>query len=81
MSDNDQIASGDEALTPLELETIGRLGRCWNDICQIVDSGPTRDADLNEAVHHVHALQHMIMAQAAARMYPDRLRLLGSSLR
>jgi hypothetical protein len=33
--------------------------------------------DLEEVVLHIHALQHMILAQAAARAYPDRYRLLG----
>ena len=33
--------------------------------------------DLNEAAAHIHGLQSMILANAAARAYPDRYRLLG----
>lgn len=69
-----------DALTPLELKVIEDLGNIWNDLCQVVDGGVTRDADLNEAVHHIHALQKMIMGQAAARAYPSRLRLLGGMI-
>ena len=34
-------------------------------------------ADWAEAAADIHHLQHTIMAQAAARAYPDRFRLLG----
>lgn len=33
--------------------------------------------DIAEACHHAHNLQHMLMAQAASRIYPKRLRALG----
>ena len=69
-----------ELLTPLELKVSADLGQVWNDLCQIVDGGATRDADLNEAVHHIHALQKMVMGQAAARAYPSTFRLLGGVL-
>jgi hypothetical protein len=35
--------------------------------------------DRREAFGHVHAIQQMIMSQAAARAYPDRYRLLGNT--
>lgn len=44
---------------------------------KIISSGPTRSQDLNEAALRIHAIQHMIMSQAAARAYPDTYRLLG----
>lgn len=69
-----------DALTPLELKVIEDLGNIWNDLCRVVGADVTRDADLNEAVHHIHALQKMIMGQAAARAYPSRLRLLGGMI-
>lgn len=43
----------------------------------IGDGGAPAASDFREVVVHIHALQHMIMAQAAARAYPDRYRLLG----
>lgn len=68
-------------LTELEHSTIDKLGTLWTDLCQIVQDGPTRDADLSELIVHVHALQQAVMSQAAGRIYPDRYRLLGSTLR
>lgn len=66
-----------EALTELELDVIRRLGLIWNDICNIVGTELSREGDLNEAIVHIHALQQMIMSQAAGRAYPETLRLLG----
>jgi hypothetical protein len=68
-------------LTPAEHAVIDRLGQTWGDICALVEDGPTREADLRELVVHIHALQHAVMAQAAARAYPTSYRRLGSSLR
>ncbi len=34
-------------------------------------------ADRAEVAHEIHVLQHRILAQAAARAYPDRYRLMG----
>jgi hypothetical protein len=70
-----------ELLAEREQDIITRLGEMWGDLCSIVEDGPTRDADLRELVVHVHALQHAVMAQAAARAYPTTYRRLGSSLR
>lgn len=46
---------------------------------EVISHGPARAQDLSEAVTLVHSLQHMIMAQAAAREHPDRYRLLGDA--
>lgn len=35
--------------------------------------------DRAEVAHEIHAIQHRIMSQAAARAYPDRYRLMGPS--
>lgn len=69
-----------ELLTAIERAIIVDLGRVWGGMCEFVGTGPTRDADLAEVVVHIHALQHMVMAQAAARAYPTELRLLGSTI-
>jgi hypothetical protein len=34
-------------------------------------------SDLREVANHIHALQDKVLAQAAARAYPDRYRLMG----
>lgn len=70
----------EELLTALEKRLVTNLGDFWADLCTIVGDGVTREADLAEAIVHVHALQHFVMAQAAARAYPTEYRLLGNSL-
>jgi len=69
-----------DLLTIEEQSLVRALGDIWGDFCQVVDRGPTRDADLQEIVHHIHALQHKVLAQAAARAYPNNYRLLGKTL-
>lgn len=64
-------------LTDDEHEVIRLLAEAWNLLNQCAGSGRTRAADMGEAALHVHALQHAVMAQAAARAYPDIYRLLG----
>jgi hypothetical protein len=44
-----------------------------------VIQGPQALRDWQEATFHIHALQNMIMSQAAARAYPERYRLLGEA--
>jgi hypothetical protein len=46
-------------------------------LCRIAGDGDGRYGDLAEVVHHIHALQRIVLAQAAARAYPHRYRLLG----
>jgi hypothetical protein len=46
----------------------------------VIGDGETRTQDINEFVRHVHGIQHMIMAQAAARAYPGEYRLLGGTV-
>lgn len=70
-----------DLLTEREQAAVTKLGELWGDLCAIVEDGPTRDPDLAELIVHVHALQHAVMAQAAARAYPETYRRLGSTLR
>lgn len=70
--------SGDQGLTPQEHAAIKQAATLWNTLCEVVPDGPTRNADLAELIHHVHAIQHTVMAQAAARAHPTLYRLLGS---
>lgn len=46
-------------------------------IQDIIGQGETREGDVREFVAVMHNLQRMIMAQAAARAYPEHYRLLG----
>lgn len=73
--------TGQPLLTDLERDVINRIGGLWDDITTIVGDGASRDHDLAEFIVHVHAIQQKVMAQAAARAYPDELRLLGGIIR
>lgn len=71
----------DELLTEGEHKALYLIGQAWNAISHdVIADGPTRDADCREVIVHVHALQAMVMSQAAARAYPGKFRLLGTSL-
>lgn len=65
-------------LTDHERLAIMHLTQFENLMPVIIAFGPTRQQDSREMVDKIHGLQHMIMAQAAARAYPDEFRLLGS---
>ena len=69
-----------DLLTVEERQLIDDLGQVWNKMCDVVGRGPSRDGDLQEAVLHLHALQHTVMSNAAARAYPREFRLLGEVL-
>lgn len=64
-------------LTDQERELLALTGQVADQFARVIGDGPSRDGDVTEAVFHVHALQNMILAQAAARAYPDEFRLLG----
>lgn len=68
-------------LTAAEQGAVTTAALLVEQLAEIVADGPSRDADLADAVHHIHAVQRMLLAQAAARAYPDRYRLLGDTLR
>lgn len=69
-----------ELLTADEHRAVEMAGELYNLLCTITGRGETREADLNELVHHIHAIQRAVLKQAAARAYPDRYRLLGRTI-
>lgn len=69
-----------ELLTDDEHRLLDLTGELWRVLCAVVGNEPSRAVDLAEAAAHVHAIQNMVLAQAAARAYPDRYRLLGGQL-
>lgn len=69
-----------ELLTDDEHRLMDLTGELWKVLCEVVGDAPARSADLAEAAAHVHAIQNMVLAQAAARAYPDNYRLLGQQL-
>lgn len=64
-------------LTAEELAAMTLTADLTRAFDRIIGAGPSAAGDRAEVVHHVHALQNMILAQAAARCYPGRFRLLG----
>lgn len=52
----------------------------FNLLARVVDRGPSREHDMAELCAAIHVIQRTVMAQAAARAYPHRYRLLGSTL-
>ena len=68
------------SLTAREHEAIATIGKVWGLITRLVGDGSSRSNDLDEVVHHIHALQHFVMAQSAARAYPGLYRLAGETL-
>ena len=69
------------SLTVNEREIVGELGRLWKRIGdEVVGDGPSRSADLDEVIFHIHALQNFVLSQSAARTYPNEFRLAGLTL-
>jgi hypothetical protein len=67
-------------LTTDEHQAVDMLAKFWNHtVSKVVGHDVTRSADLSEIVFHVHALQRMIMANAAARCCPGQYRTLGGN--
>jgi hypothetical protein len=70
-----------ELLTPAEHHAVRLAAELMSYISrEIIGGGMSRRQDLAELAIHVHGIQNMILAQAAARACPDRYRLLGGTL-
>ena len=78
---SEHTAESGALLTEAEHTAIQQAATLWNALCAAIPDGPTRDADLRELCAHVHAIQHAVMANAAARAYPETYRTLGGTLR
>ncbi|MBC9005164.1 hypothetical protein [Micromonospora aurantiaca (nom. illeg.)] len=69
-----------ELLTELEHKAMGLTAELWETLCHVVGTAASAGQDLAELAAPINALQHAILAQAAARAYPDRYRLLGGAI-
>lgn len=68
-------------LTEAEHRAMALTAELWNLLCtDIVGQGRSRSGDVRELGDHIHAIQNVVMAQAAARAYPNQYRLLGGEL-
>ena len=56
------------------IELTSKLGEVMREI---IGDGPAASGDWGEFVAHIHPIQNMILAQCAARDYPERYRLMG----
>jgi hypothetical protein len=72
-----KVSAAGELLTADEHEAVRLIGELVGLFRKIVGDGPNRIGDLNEFTRTIHVLQNTILAQAAARAYPDRYRLVG----
>lgn len=72
-----------DLLTSAEKELVERLGSLAIEFSRIATHGCREssqvpyDRDLDDAVIHIHALQNIVLSQAAARAYPEMFRLFG----
>lgn len=70
-----------DLLTPAELRALDLTVRLADLVGnEVFSDGPTAEQDWNEFAGRLHAVQHMIMKQAAARAYPSQFRLLGRTI-
>lgn len=65
-----------ELLTPMERDCLTHIRRAAGLFRKICGG---QSGDWVEAAAHIHALQQMVMSQAAARAYPAEFRLLGET--
>lgn len=79
----------DGPLTPDEHRLLDLLGEVANQFQVVLNASEeegytgnsaVRDHDWNEVAIEIHHLQARVMAQAAARSYPDRYRRLGATI-
>lgn len=71
----------DVSLTDDELEALKITADLANLVCgKIITKGPAYEQDINEFVSHLHVIQRMIGANAAARAHPYKFRLLGEEV-
>ncbi len=77
---SEPAAVPDDLLTADEHAAIRMAGDLAVLLARVVGNGPSRAADIAELFASVHDIQARLMAQAAARAYPGRYRLMGESL-
>jgi hypothetical protein len=72
------VKGGRRVLTDAERKAIRLAGELYAHIQDwVCGDGSTRDDDLAELRASIHHVQRLVMAQAAARLHPGELRLMG----
>lgn len=70
-----------DLLTESEHRAMAMTADLWNLLVgDVVGHGSAREGDIAELASDIHRIQERVLAQAAARAYPDKYRLLGCDL-
>jgi len=69
----------EELLTQEEHDLAATLATVVNKFATLIKENGNNIHDLNEVVNVIHILQDKVLANAAARAFPDRYRLLGAT--
>lgn len=68
-------------LSDAEHRAMDLTAKLWDLMVQeVIEDGPAAEQDRRELAAQIHAVQHTIMGQAAARAHPDKYRLLGKEI-
>ena len=68
-------------LSRAEHKAMDLTAQLWNlMVADVIGDGAPAEQDRREFAAQIHAVQHAILRQAAARAHPDLYRLLGESL-
>jgi hypothetical protein len=73
--------ANEDLLTEDEKKAISLAGELYTLIVRkVIGNGRARLADAAEIAIHIHDIQNAILAQAAARAFPETYRLLGETI-
>lgn len=67
-------------LTDEEHKAMELSGQLAGMMRRMIGDGPCANGDWAEVAHDIHHLQERIMAQAAARAFPEKYRIAGGTL-
>jgi len=67
-------------LTEAEHRVVDLSSELAVELHGVIGHGPSRAQDLRETFAAIHMIQNAVLAQAAARAYPERYRLMGEAL-
>jgi hypothetical protein len=71
----------DGLMTPAEHRAMDMTADLYNLLCaEVIGHDRSREGDVAEIAADIHHIQERILAQAAARAFPDRYRLLGGEI-
>jgi hypothetical protein len=78
---HDERETLDALMTPAEHRAIDMTADLYNLLCaEVVGHGRSRGGDVAELAADIHRIQERIIAQAGARAFPDRYRVLGGEV-